>query len=725
MLWPLTNGGTSVLPEQRERWTLEEVVDIIRAHGITMTDFVPTLFKLLVRGLQSDAIAQANLASLRHVLIGGEEIDAASVHAFRRLLPGCAIVNTYGQTGEIVVAGLCVGAGYLGDPERSAGVFVANPFPDLPGQMVYRSGDLGRFRPDGMLEYGGRADDEVKVRGVRIELAELALAMRACFPALHDVLPCLVQDADGSAALAIAYAGPELIPPATIRQALASRLAATHLPRFAMRLDEFPVTPNGKVDRRRIVAELSSLTAVKLANDAAPGSLASVLACYRQVLCAATMEADADFIAAGGDSLAAISLALQLATALGRDVPVADLYRHPTPRALHAALTAKTATDGMPGVAADRPQLPDVHYSHPGVPAPVSQHLLLTGATGFVGIHLLQRLLAEGSMHITAVVRAASDALARERLVLAYAQACEGMALPQERISIVAGDLTLPCFGMADDEWRRLYGTVDEVMHCAAAVNFLLSPAHLYQCNVAGTAELIRFCQQGNAKRLHHISSLAAKPQQAVVDLLTQQQAEADCMSGYGYTKYLADSLVLRARSQGLAAVVYQVDDVLPAISSGHANHRSMVHLLLAYCLRNGVAPTGLGNVGLLAADALAGWLCRAVGRADRFNAQPPLVEVTGSCHVPFEELVEQVAIRLQHAVRRITPQELSALLARQGDIGAPLLRAILPDGAVRLPFTAAAQLAKKTPAPDAMLLAANVGDFGRYIARLRTALTP
>lgn len=166
MLWPLTNGGTSVLPEQRERWTLEEVVDIIRAHGITMTDFVPTLFKLLVRGLQSGAIAQANLASLRHVLIGGEEIDAASVHAFRRLLPGCAIVNTYGhteasigmvfhiatdddgdaiplgtpidntyvrivdsdlrpvpdgETGEIVVAGLCVGAGYLGDPERSAG----------------------------------------------------------------------------------------------------------------------------------------------------------------------------------------------------------------------------------------------------------------------------------------------------------------------------------------------------------------------------------------------------------------------------------------------------------------------------------------------------------------------------------------------------------------------------------------------------------------------------
>ena len=215
MLWPLTGGSVSVLPARRGRWDLDAVVEDIARHGVTMTDFVPTLFKLLVRGLESGSVARAKLASLRHLLIGGEEIDAPSVHSFRRLLPQCRVINTYGHTeasigmvfhevidedgqhiplgrpidnthvrivdpsmrvlvdgelGEIVVGGVCVGAGYLNLPQLTARAFVANPFPDVPGAIVYRTGDMGRVRADGLLEYAGRADDQVKVRGVRIEL---------------------------------------------------------------------------------------------------------------------------------------------------------------------------------------------------------------------------------------------------------------------------------------------------------------------------------------------------------------------------------------------------------------------------------------------------------------------------------------------------------------------------------------------------------------------------
>ncbi|RJG15049.1 amino acid adenylation domain-containing protein [Massilia cavernae] len=245
MLWPLTGGSVSVLPERRDHWDIDTVVADISRHGISMTDFVPTLFKLLVRALENGSVAPVRLASLRNVLIGGEEIDPASVHTFRRLMPRCRIINTYGHTeasigmvfhevrdedgehiplgrpidntyvrivdadmktmpegefGEMAVAGICVGAGYLNMPELSARAFVPNPFRDLPGELVYRTGDIGRVRADGMLEYGGRTDDQVKVRGVRIELGEVSLAMKACFPQVQDAMAVVVPNSGATPA---------------------------------------------------------------------------------------------------------------------------------------------------------------------------------------------------------------------------------------------------------------------------------------------------------------------------------------------------------------------------------------------------------------------------------------------------------------------------------------------------------------------------------------------
>jgi amino acid adenylation domain-containing protein len=225
LLWPLTSGGVSILPQSRDHWSVEALVDVVEQYRITMTDFVPTLFKTLVRSIEHRLVPAEKLQSLKYVLIGGEAIDSLSVHTFRRFLPDTRIINTYGHTeasigmvfhevcdedgddiplgapidntyvrivdedlrevpqgtfGEIVVAGVCVGGGYLNAPELTERAFLPNPFDDLPGAMVYRTGDLGRVRGDGLLEFAGRIDDQVKVRGVRIELNEISIAMREC-----------------------------------------------------------------------------------------------------------------------------------------------------------------------------------------------------------------------------------------------------------------------------------------------------------------------------------------------------------------------------------------------------------------------------------------------------------------------------------------------------------------------------------------------------------------
>lgn len=766
MLWPLTGGSVSVLPARRGRWDLDTVVEDIARHGVTMTDFVPTLFKLLVRGLESGSIARAKLASLRHLLIGGEEIDAPSVHRFRRLLPQCRVINTYGHTeasigmvfhevhdedgqhiplgrpidnthvrivdpsmrvlvdgelGEIVVGGVCVGAGYLNLPQLTARAFVANPFPDVPGAIVYRTGDMGRVRADGLLEYAGRADDQVKVRGVRIELGELSLAMKACFDEVSDAVALMAPAANGDPELALAYAAPTEIEVCSLRRALANHLPMTHMPRRVLWLASLPVSPNGKLDRKRIVdlmaAQTAPATIAPIARDGAAGMLEMIVHCYRGVLLLNDIGPESDFFDNGGDSLAAVNLSLMLAQACGVTVPVTRHYEHPTPRAL-----AKFLNAGGKGGGQDDISLPEVEYSNTGVPAAISRRVLLTGATGCIGVHLLECLLRTTTLEVSVLLRGASSQAALDRLASAYRDAHRGQVLPLARIKVLLGDLAAPKWGLPLPVWEHQAAEIDEVIHCGAEVNFLLPASQLFAPNVLGTENLIQFCREGRAKRVHHVSSLAAKLQAVEV-----HGAPAGT-TGYGYTKYMADRLIVRAQAQGLSARIYRVDDVMPSICSGHVNQRSLVHMLLSCCLRLGVAPAGCGELGLLPIDALARWLCGFVGAQANFGVAPALVDVVGQQFVPFDMLVWAVAGKLGRESVPIGYEAFLALLRRTDDPHAALLHDMLPPAASgRVAFThplpVADRQAKCAAVPNGQQLVANLGDFALYLESLARTL--
>lgn len=767
MLWPLTGGSVSVLPERRGRWDLDTVVDDIARHGVTMTDFVPTLFKLLVRGLESGSVARAKLASLRHLLIGGEEIDAPSVHSFRRLLPQCRVINTYGHTeasigmvfhevrdedgqhiplgrpidnthvrvvdssmrvvvdgelGEIVVGGVCVGAGYLNLPQLTARAFVANPFPDVPGAVVYRTGDMGRVRADGLLEYAGRADDQVKVRGVRVELGELSLAMKACFGEVSDAVALMAPAANGEPELALAYAAPAEIEAGRLRRELAVHLPMTHMPRRVLWLASLPVSPNGKLDRKRIVdmmvAQTSLAAVVPIARDGAAGMLETVVQCYRSVLLMNDIGPDTDFFNSGGDSLAAVNLSLMLAQTRGAAVPVTRLYEYPTPRAL-----AKFLNSGGAAAEQGAVSLPEVDYSNTGVPAASSRRVLLTGATGCIGVHVLECLLRTTTLEVSVLLRGASSQAALDRLASAYRAAHRGQALPLARIKVLPGDLAAPKWGLPQPVWEHQAAEIDEVIHCGAEVNFLLPAAQLFAPNVLGTASLIQFCREGRAKRVHHVSSLAAKL--PAVDVHGGAPAGT---TGYGYTKYLADRLIVRAQAQGLSARIYRVDDVLPSICAGHVNQRSLVHMLLSCCLRLGVAPAGCGELGLLPIDALARWLCGFVGTPANFGNAPALVDVVGQQFVPFDMLVWAVAGKLGRESTPIGYDAFLALLRRTDDPRAALLHDMLPAAgsgrvAFSQPLAAADRQAKCAAVPNGQQLVANLGDFALYLESLARTL--
>jgi acyl-coenzyme A synthetase/AMP-(fatty) acid ligase len=160
-----------------------------------------------------------------------------------------------GATGEIYVGGAGLARGYLNRPDLTLERFVPDPFSHQPGARLYKTGDLARYMPDGNLEFLGRADLQVKVRGCRIELGEIEAAL-SCHPAVRESVVVARRDAEGDTRL-IAYVIPGQEPaavPAELRNFLKEKLPAYMLPSAFVLLDALPLTPNGKVDRRRLQA---------------------------------------------------------------------------------------------------------------------------------------------------------------------------------------------------------------------------------------------------------------------------------------------------------------------------------------------------------------------------------------------------------------------------------------------------------------------------------------
>ncbi|MEU7230729.1 non-ribosomal peptide synthetase [Streptomyces chrestomyceticus] len=669
LLWPLTTGGRVVLPRHNGIVDLHRTVETIERHGVTMTDFVPSVFNTLVDLLVSDPALVPQLASLRRLLIGGEEISPRAVRAFRSLLPHVALTNTFGpteasigsvfhevdeadgdtipigrpientyavllgengepvppgETGEIHLGGDCLGTGYLDDPERTAAAFVPNPFPEIPGPLLYRTGDLGRHRPDGALLFKGRRDQQVKIGGVRLELTEVEAAV-ASHPQVREA-KALVHDTGAGRALVCCVVAAEPLTPGVLRDHVRTALPGHSVPSRFVFLDRIPLTHNGKADRAalgRIVARRPPSPAP--GGRSAPGGRtgppsaheALIAELWRDLL---GLPADTrlsphdDFHDLGGTSLHLQRLSAALRTRRGTSPAVGELATATTVRE-QAALLGRAA----PRPGADRPSpavLADIARAA-GLPAPARRaaagpprQVLLSGATGFVGAHLLVELLERTDATVHCVVRAegGSSALARRRLEEALGAL--GRGYDPARIRAVPGDLERPYLGLGEAAFGALAAAADTVVHAAAQVNLLLGYRALRRVNALGTLELLRLAAQGRAARFHHLSTLAVFPGPAgpragfprsagpradrsyapaipsSAPVREEPPGEHVPAHGYGQSKWAAERMVLATRERGLPATVHRMGEVMPHSRTGHGNPRSALDRLLRACLR-------------------------------------------------------------------------------------------------------------------------------------------
>jgi amino acid adenylation domain-containing protein len=236
-----------------------------------------------------------------------------------------------GVPGEICLGGAGLARGYLGRPDLTAERFVPDPHAATAGERLYRTGDLARYRPNGEIEFIGRLDHQVKLRGFRVELGEIEAALRR-LPGVRE--SAVLVWGEGADRRLVAYVtGPPVLgqgdPAAELRALLARELPAYMVPADFMLLDGLPLTPNGKVDRRALPAPRRALGASPLRTPATP--VAELLAeIWTAVLGVEGVGLDDDFFALGGHSLKAARVAARLQSLLGVDVPVRTLFEAPT-----------------------------------------------------------------------------------------------------------------------------------------------------------------------------------------------------------------------------------------------------------------------------------------------------------------------------------------------------------------------------------------------------------
>ncbi|MFD4575725.1 amino acid adenylation domain-containing protein [Streptomyces sp. NPDC058417] len=389
LLLPLTTGGVLHLVPDQLRGDPAAFLGWMREHAVTQA-FLPPAY---VKWIDEDPAERLRDLPLRRLLTGVESLTEAALHRMTEHLPGLRICFGYGPTeatlystahhdvrplerpcpigrplpgtrlyvldallrpvppgvvGEVYLGGASLARGYLGRPDLTDERFLPDPY--VPGARIYRTGDLARRDPDGVAHYAGRADDQVKLRGFRIEPAEIEAALTA-LPGVREAVVLLDRDAPGGPRL-VAGVGRGTGPARSAgdwRAALAPRLPDYMIPGAFVDLDALPLNRSGKVDRRALL-DLARAQATDQVNTASPRDHVehALYRIWQRVLLHPEIGVRDNFFDIGGTSLSAIKMAHEVGEALGRTLPVAEVVARPTIEQLGAHLRAD-GPDTPPG----------------------------------------------------------------------------------------------------------------------------------------------------------------------------------------------------------------------------------------------------------------------------------------------------------------------------------------------------------------------------------------
>ncbi len=371
-----------------------QLLSQVQQQQITLLEIVPSLLRMVIEDLKGAHHQRFDLSTLRWLILTGEALPPQLCRQWFDYYPTIPMVNAYGPTecsddvthhfifqppttevlnmpigrpvantrlyvldaqlqplpigvtGELYVGGHGVGRGYLNNPQRTAEVFICDPFAQEPGLRLYRTGDRVRYLPDGTIEFLGRIDHQVKIRGFRIELGEIETVLTQC-PQVKETAVLVWEDADQHKRL-VAYVVHQGEQPtiSTLQGFLRQKLPESMIPAAFVFLEALPLTPNGKLDRRALpepTLDLASQLAWTPPRTQKEEIIANVFA---SVLKQPQVGIHHNFFELGGHSLLATQVVSRLRQIFQREIPLRTLFEAPTVAELDTALSASETTNG-------------------------------------------------------------------------------------------------------------------------------------------------------------------------------------------------------------------------------------------------------------------------------------------------------------------------------------------------------------------------------------------
>ena len=609
-LLPLVQGWTVVLASEEASNNKELFRKLVVDNKVNIIETTPTRLELYIK---DEAGTDSYFQQIQLVVSSGEALTdvlfqkirgISSAKVFNPLGPsecsvwnvggdfksditiGSPIANTQiyildknnkplpiGVAGELCIAGAGVGKGYLNRPELTAEKFVPNPFAtpeNHHGKIMYHTGDLACWRADGEIDYLGRIDTQVKIRGLRIELGEIENVMSA-FGGIQLAAVADRRDENNRQYLVGYYTAQNEIDEKELRSHLSSKLPKYMVPNYFMHLDAMPMTASGKTDRKNLpVPDFTFLANEYVAPETEmERDLCNLLG---GILRIEKVGVEDDFFAYGGDSLAAIEYVAK-AHGKGIEMSLQNVFDYPTVRTLCNFLKGEKK-EKVRYKESDFDKYKDLFHKNVVEEDAIFEkqslgNVLLTGATGFLGAHVLNELMQKENGKIYCLIRGdqADDRRGRLKEILQYYFGDRYVSEINKRIIPIIGDIEKE--GLSDE----MPSDVQTVIHTAASVKHYGSYSYFHRVNTEGTSHVIEYAKKMRAK-LIHISTLSVSGNSMADDFTVYRSDEEKffCETSfyigqpldnvYIRSKFEAERKVYDAMLDGLNAKVIRVGNL-------------------------------------------------------------------------------------------------------------------------------------------------------------------
>ena len=608
ILTGLTNGIKIIFANDVEIKNLVDLIKLIKENKPEVMEFTPSR---LLSYLEIDEFCEV-IECAKCIVMGGEQFSAKAFNGVKQYT-NAKVYNSYGPTeatiasnykeitdpenitigkalrnyatevrdidgkllpqgvmGELYIGGIGVGKGYYNMEDKTKEVYLT--INDIP---YYRSGDYAIELPNGEIDIKGRIDNQIKLRGLRIEIGEIESNI-GNFPDIKQNI-VVIKKINNTEHLCAYFTAEDEIDTDELKEYLKERLTKYMVPTVFMQLDEMPQLPNGKTDTKRLPEPKMEIKYV------APETKLEQELCtiFSNILNIETVGAEDNFFEIGGTSLIASKLIIEL---LKQDYTVKydDVFHNQTPRKLAKFLSGEVDEENMEANAIK-------NYDYSNINKLLEENtlnnfldgeteeignVLLTGVTGFLGIHVLYEYIKNETGTIYCMLRKGSFDSCEDRLIdlMDYYFDEDLTDLIGSRIILSEGDIT------SLDDFKKLEDyPIDTIINCAAIVKHYTADDYIFKVNVDGVINGLKFAQSRDNIKYVQISTVSvlsgySENEEAYPDVRFNERTlyyEQDLTNKYLGSKFLAERMVLEAATKGLPVKIIRVGNLMSRYSDG------------------------------------------------------------------------------------------------------------------------------------------------------------